>query len=205
MTAGHRSKGGNAHRHCRFFSLGLRIPQAERDFALRIPGADPQLRFDVHALRLISPNTTQQGAPEALRCGSASGISPLRVHGRCSPNSQTGILTRVEGRPPARASLDQVLELTRHSCGQGLSRSARCLRGFPLRTRSVIGSGVRSMAQRLECAAIAIVRRRSSSARTRSSAMDRSPEPPNAGVGSRKPHAPIGGEDRPPELPRTMA
>ena len=40
-----------------------------------IPKTDPQLRFNVRALRPISPNITQEGAPEALRCGSVSGIN----------------------------------------------------------------------------------------------------------------------------------
>ena len=40
-----------------------------------IPKTDPQLRFNVRALRPISPKVYREGAPEALRCGSVSGIN----------------------------------------------------------------------------------------------------------------------------------
>ena len=40
-----------------------------------VPETDPQLRFNVRALRPISSNVYQEGAPEALRCGPVSGTN----------------------------------------------------------------------------------------------------------------------------------
>ena len=105
-----------------------------RSFALRIPGADPQLRFNVRALRPISSNIYQEGAPEALRCGSAPGIQLFASTAPISPY-------RVRAHESATAR-EQEFGVVRHR--------ARL---------TVVATEVMSQATRAACAGYPVVRR----------------------------------------------